>query len=156
MTAHAAEALDMTTIDGIQKCIEFVPRSDGPFDNYTVAAIDAKLFDVYKQLFAVTMVCVLRNGGKKPRTFLGMDNVSCEKYHVRSISSSDKAITDLPDILIQVQRGGTKWDTSCSNEQDLKALKAMIDAGFLTSHSSLYRLKDITIALLLSYPISRL
>jgi hypothetical protein len=31
----------------------------------------------------------------------------------------------------------------------------MIDAGFLTSHSSLYRLKDITISLL-SYPISRL
>jgi hypothetical protein len=155
MTAHAAEeALDMTTIDGIQKCIEFVPEiKTGPFDNYTeVAAIDAKLFDVYKQLFAFGYdgLRPSKGGGKKPRTFLGMDNVSCEKYHVRVRSLRlTKPSPIYPDILIQVQRGaGTKWDTLVQASDDLKALKkAMIDAGFLTSHSSLYRLKDITTSL---------
>jgi hypothetical protein len=60
-----------------------------------------------------------------------MDNVSCEKYHVRSDLSSDKAITDLPR-LVQVQRGaGTKWDTLVQASDDLRTLKkAMIDAGF--------------------------
>jgi hypothetical protein len=50
MTAHAAEALDMTTIDGIQKCIEFVP-GDGPTTT-PKSLLSTQSFDVYKQLFA--------------------------------------------------------------------------------------------------------
>jgi hypothetical protein len=113
------EALDMTTIDGIQKCIEFVPEIRRTVRQlHRSRAIDAKLFDVYKQLFAFGYVGLRpsKGLGKKSRTFLGMDNVSCEKYHVRPISSSDKAITDLPHILIQVQRGD-EVGHPCSSER---------------------------------------